>query len=170
MQVEASLPADGQALEVMQERESLLDDVAELAEVLDVRRTLAGDHRQDATSAQLAPVGVAVVALVTQKCVRSSAWTARLPGDGRNAVDQGEGLGDVVDIGSSGDDLERGALPVADQVVFTARLPAVDRGRAGGLAPFFARMWEASTQARVQSRASAACRWPTSTACWLRWP
>lgn len=36
-------------------------------------------------------------------------------------------LSDVVDVGRGGDDLERGALPVADQMVFTARLPAVDR-------------------------------------------
>lgn len=127
MQVKASFPADGQALEVMQELESLLDDVAELAEVLDVRGALAGDHRQDAAPAQLAPVGVAVVALVAQKCVGAPAWTAWLPGDGWDAVDQGEGLSDVVDVGRGGDDLEWGAFTVADQVVFTAGLPAVDR-------------------------------------------
>lgn len=46
---------------------------------------------------------------------------------GRNAVDEGEGPGDVVDVGRSGDDFERGAASVADQVVFTARLPPVDR-------------------------------------------
>lgn len=46
-----SFPADGQALEVVQEREGLLDDVAELAEALDVRGAFAGDHRQDAPPA-----------------------------------------------------------------------------------------------------------------------
>lgn len=51
MQVEASFPAAGQALEVVQEREGLLDDVAELAEALDVRGAFAGDHRQDAPPA-----------------------------------------------------------------------------------------------------------------------
>lgn len=127
MQVEASFPADGQALEVVQERESLLDDVAERAQVLDVRGALTGDHRQDAPPAQLTPVGVAVVALVAQKRVGPPARTARLPGNERDAVDQGEGLGDVVDVGRGGDDLARGTFPVADQVVFTARLAAVDR-------------------------------------------
>jgi hypothetical protein len=34
VQVEASFPADGQALVVAQEREGLLDDVAELAQAL----------------------------------------------------------------------------------------------------------------------------------------
>jgi hypothetical protein len=47
VQVEPPLPTDGQALEVVQERESLLDNVAELAQALDVRGALAGDHRQD---------------------------------------------------------------------------------------------------------------------------
>ena len=113
MQVEASFPADGQALEVVQEREGLLDDVADLAQVLDVRGALAGDHRQNAAALQLTPVGVAVVALVAQKCVGASARTARLPGDGRDSVDQCQGLGDVVDVGRGGDDLERGTLLVS---------------------------------------------------------
>ncbi len=47
VQFEASFPADGQALEVVQEREGLLDDVAELSQAVDVRGALAGDHRQD---------------------------------------------------------------------------------------------------------------------------
>jgi len=48
VQVEASSPADGQAFEPVEQGEGLLDDVAELAQVLDVRGALAGDHRQDA--------------------------------------------------------------------------------------------------------------------------
>lgn len=48
-----------------------------------------------------------------------------------DAVDQGEGLGDVVDVRCGRDDFERGAVSVADQVVFAARLPPVDRRRTG---------------------------------------
>lgn len=40
IQVEASFAADGQALEVVQEREGLFDDVAEFAGVFDVRGAL----------------------------------------------------------------------------------------------------------------------------------
>lgn len=58
-------------------------------------------------------------------------------GRGRDAVDKGEGLSDVVDVGRSGDDFERGAASVADQVVFAARPPPVDRRRTGVGSPFF---------------------------------
>jgi hypothetical protein len=44
-----------------------------------------------------------------------------------DAVDQRQGLGDVVDVRRGRDDVERGAASVADQVVFAARFPAVDR-------------------------------------------
>jgi hypothetical protein len=51
------------------------------------------------------------------------------PTDGKafELVEQGEGLGDVVDVGRGGDDLERSAASVADQVVFAARPATVDR-------------------------------------------
>jgi hypothetical protein len=62
-----AFPADGRALEGIQEREGLLDDVAELAQVLDVRGALAGDHQQDPAPAQFAPVGVAVVTLAAEQ-------------------------------------------------------------------------------------------------------
>lgn len=64
--------------------------------------------------------------------------------DRRDPADQSERLGDVIDVRSSGDDFERGAASVADQVVFAARLPPVDRRRTGVGAPFSARMWEPS--------------------------
>ncbi len=71
--------------------------------------------------------------------VRRSHRTARPSGaarDERDAGDQGEGLGDVVDVRRGGDDLERGAATVADQVVFAAGLAPVDRRRAGVGTPF----------------------------------
>ena len=108
-------------------------------------REMTGRIRRLRSSSRL---GVGVVALVAEQGVRASAGTAGAARDGRDAVDQGEGLGDVVDVGRGRDDLERGAASVADQVVFAARLPPVDRRRTGVGAPFFARMWEPSTHAR----------------------
>ncbi|MGW3726295.1 hypothetical protein [Streptomyces sp. NPDC000851] len=65
-------------------------------------------------------------------------------------LDEVEGLGDVVDVGGSRDDVQRGALAVADQLVLAARLPPVDRRRTGRGSPLsFARAWEPSTHARV---------------------
>jgi len=113
----AASPTDGQALELVEQGEGLLHDVAELAQTLDVRGTLAGDDWQDPPLAELFAVRVGVVSLVSEQGFRAPARSAGAAGDGWDAVDQGEGLGDVVDVGRSGDDLERGALAVADQVV-----------------------------------------------------
>lgn len=72
------------------------------------------DHRHDPAFAQFATDGQGVVRLVTQHCVGASAGMAWPPGHWRDAVDEGQSLRDVVDVRRSGDDLERGALPVAD--------------------------------------------------------
>lgn len=127
----AAFSADGEAFELVEQDEGLLDDAAELAQALDVRGNSAGDDRKDAAFSQLAAVGVGVVALVAEQGLGASAGPARAAGDGRDAIDQGEGLGDVADVGSGGDDLERGASYVADQVVLAARFPPVDRRRTG---------------------------------------
>lgn len=88
-----------------------------------------GRHGQDPALAQFTAVGVGVVALVAEQGLGAAAGSARASGDRRDAVDQGEGLGDVVDVGHGGDDLEWGAVSVADQMVLAARLPPVDRRR-----------------------------------------
>ncbi|MFJ8955201.1 hypothetical protein ACIRO1_34420 [Streptomyces sp. NPDC102381] len=56
----SSLPADGEAFELVEQGEGLLHDVAELARALDVREALAGDHRQDPPLAQFAAHGPGV--------------------------------------------------------------------------------------------------------------
>ncbi|MDR6980484.1 hypothetical protein J2X68_007224 [Streptomyces sp. 3330] len=139
MEFGAAFPADGQALELVEKGEGLLDDVAEFAQVLDVRGALSGDDRQDPPLAEFLAVGVGVVALVAEQGFGALARTAGAAGDGRDAVDQGQGLGDVVDVGRGGDDLERGAAAVADQVVFAACLAPVDRRRTGVGTPLFSR-------------------------------
>ncbi|GAA4152277.1 hypothetical protein GCM10022285_64500 [Streptomyces tunisiensis] len=47
MEFGAAFPADGEAFELVEEGEGLLDDVAERAQAVDVRGALAGDDRQD---------------------------------------------------------------------------------------------------------------------------
>lgn len=106
-------------------------------------------------------------------CVGAAARTAGPFGRGRDAVDEGKGLGDVLDIRRGGDDLEPGTASVADEVVLAASLPPVDRRRTGVGSPFFARMWEPSAHARDQSSSPAAfssasrmrCRWSKTPAC-----
>ena len=58
MEAEPSFPAGGEAIDLVEQGECLLDDGAELAEILDVRAALAGDDRQDPALAQLAAIGV----------------------------------------------------------------------------------------------------------------
>ncbi len=130
MEVEAAFPSHGEAFGLVQEGEGLLDDVAELARAVDVGGTALGDDGQDAAVSKCPADGLAVVALVAEQGVRSLAGVADPAGDWRDGVDQVQGLGDVVDVGRGGDDLERGAVAVADQVVLAAALAAVDRRRA----------------------------------------
>lgn len=165
MEFGAAFPADGESFEVMEKGEGLLDDVSELAQALDVRRSLAGDDGQDPAVTQLVTVGVGVVALVAEEGFWSSAGPAGAARDRWDAVDQGEGLGDVVDVRCGGNDLEWGSVSVADQVVFAARLPPVDRRRTGVGPPFFARMWEPSTHVRDQSSSPAAFSLASRTRC-----
>lgn len=76
---------------------------------------------------QLPTYGLGVVRLVAQDGLGSPSWSAGPSGDGRDAIDQVEGLGDVVDVDGGRDDVQRGALTVSDQVVRAARLPPVNR-------------------------------------------
>lgn len=50
MEFDTSFPADREVCELVEQGEGLLDDVAELAQALDVRGALAGDHRLDAAA------------------------------------------------------------------------------------------------------------------------
>lgn len=47
MEFKASFPSHGEAFELVEQGEGLLDDVADLAQALDVRGALARDDRQD---------------------------------------------------------------------------------------------------------------------------
>lgn len=127
MEFKASFPSHGEAFELVEQGEGLLDDVAELAQALDVRGALAGDDRQDPAAPQFPAYGLRVVRLVAQDGLGAPSRSAGAAGDGRDAVDQIDGLGDVVDVRRGGDDFERGAASVADQVVLAARFPPVDR-------------------------------------------
>lgn len=98
MEFEASFPSDGEAFELMEEGEGLLDDIAEFAQALDARGALAGNDRHDPACAQFAADCPGVVRLVAQDGLGASSGTARTPGPRRDAVDEGESLRDVVDV------------------------------------------------------------------------
>lgn len=158
------------------EEEGLLDDVVRFTQPFDVRGALAGDDRRDPALAQRSMVGVGAVALVLNQCVGVAAWPVGTACDVREAVGEGEGLGDVANVGRGGNDLERGATSIAAQMVFAACLPALDQLWTGVGSPFFfffARMWEPSTHAPDRSSLPAAlnaaskmrCNWSKPLAC-----
>lgn len=78
MEFEASLPSHGQALELVEQRERLLEDVAELVPAIDVRGAVAGDHRRDAAASHCTAHGLRVVCLVAQAGFGSPPRTARM--------------------------------------------------------------------------------------------
>ncbi|MGW4567666.1 hypothetical protein ACWEN3_36545 [Streptomyces sp. NPDC004561] len=121
MLVEPSLPANGQALEVVQKREGLLDDVAELPRSLMLGASLREIAGRVCRLRSLQRLGVALVA---EHGVGPAMWTAGLAGHGRYAVDQGQGLRDLVDVGGGSDDLER--VPRSSQIRWC--LPPVFQG------------------------------------------
>jgi hypothetical protein len=82
VEVEASFPAGGEALEPVERGEGPLDDVAELAEAADVGLASTGDDRQDPTPGQLASDVPTVVTLVTGKGLGPLAWPTRPAADG----------------------------------------------------------------------------------------
>jgi hypothetical protein len=81
------------------------------------------------------------VVLVAEECVGAEGWLAKSFGHwhGWDAGDQGEGPGpgDVVDVGRSSEELERGAASGVDQVMVAARLAPVDLQLTGGGVPSF---------------------------------
>ena len=64
VEFEASFSLDGEAFELVEEGEGLLDDVAEFAQALDVRGALAGDDRHDPACAQFTADYPGVVRLI----------------------------------------------------------------------------------------------------------
>jgi hypothetical protein len=89
----AAFPSHGKAFEVVKQGEGLLHDVAEFAQALEVRCSSAGGNRQDPALARFEAVGLGVVALVAEQGVGATAWFAGTACDGRDAVDEGKGLG-----------------------------------------------------------------------------
>jgi len=127
MDVGAVLVAGAQPFEGVQPGEAALDHPAAAAEPRAVGDAAAGDARGDAPGAQLAAVGVVVVAAVGEQLPWAPAGPAASAPDRRNGVDQRDELGDVVAVAAGEADGERDAAGVADQVVLGAGAPAVDR-------------------------------------------
>ncbi len=140
MDVQAAFPPDGQAAELAQQAEGLLDDVAQPAEAFDVFAAAARDDWLGLALTAGFAEGPAVVAFVGQQDREPAPGSAGPAGDGWYGVEQVDGLADVGHVRAGGQHLERGAVTVADQVVLAPRLATVDRRRTCAGTPFFASM------------------------------
>ena len=140
MDVEAAFPAHGEAAELVQQGEGLFDDVAQLAQTFDARGLGLGDDRFGAALAASLTERFAAVSLVGQQRRETAPGPSRSPGDRWVAVEQVESAADVGYVRAAGQHVDRGAVAVADQVVFGAGLAAVDRRRTCPGTPFFASM------------------------------
>src|SRR5512135_1879784 len=165
VQVEVAFEANGEACELVEQGEGLLDHVAQRAQPLHALGAAGGDDRDDAAPGEFAAQLVTVVALVRKQRVRAVAGPTWPPRHRRDALDQVAGRADVVDVPTSGDHRERDATTVTDQMVLATRVATVDRGRPDPGAPLLARRCAASVTARDQSIAPAAC----SSASRIRW-
>lgn len=106
-----------------------------------------------------------VIAAVREQRVGLAARPSDAATDGRDRVEQGQQLGDVVAIATGQQDPERSAVSVGDEVVFRAGPPTIDRGRARLAPPFSALTCEESTTQRDQSSREAALSSASSTSC-----
>lgn len=131
----------------------------------------AGDHRFDAGRPDQAAVFVVVVAAVAEQAVGSFAWPSGQAGDGRDLLQQGYQLGDVVAVAAGQRDGEWDALAVDDDMVLAARTCSVDRAGTTFGPRRAALTWEESITARDQSSFFATRSFFNSTRCsWSHTP
>ena len=135
-----SFPSHGQPAELMQQGEGLLHDVTQLAQALDAGCLGFRDDRFGATFPAGLAEGCAAVGLVGQQGIEAPSWPATTSGDRWVTVEQVEGSADVVHVRAAGQYVDRGAVPVTDQVMLAAWFTAVDRRRTCSGTPFLASM------------------------------
>ena len=116
----------------------------------------SADAVLDAFGADEPPVLVVVVAAVGVGLVRPLAGPSAAAAHGRDGLDEGHELGDVVAVTASQGDSQRDAVRFGDQMVLGAGTGTVDRARTGFGPPLSARTWELSITALDQSSAPAA--------------
>jgi hypothetical protein len=142
-----------------------LDDVAEDAQAGAARLASLRDHGADPASPEQAAVFVVVVAAVGQQRIGASARSADPARNGRDLVEQGQKLGDVIAVSPGQRHRERDALAVGDDVVLAARTCSVDRAGSAFGPRRAALTWEESITARDQSSLSFDRSFSSSSTC-----
>ena len=76
VQVEVAFEANGEAFELVEQGQGLLDHIAQRAQPLDSLGAAVGDDRDDAAPGQFAAQPVTVVALVRKQRIRAATGPA----------------------------------------------------------------------------------------------
>jgi hypothetical protein len=118
--------------------EGALDDPADAAKPGAVLGLAACDDRSDASLADEAAVLVVVVAAVGDELVGTKAGPADNTAHGRDPLDQGDELGDVVAVAAGHCPGKRDPGRVYEKVMLGAVSGSINRARARRGAPFFA--------------------------------
>lgn len=117
MLVGVTLPTDAEPSELVQPGEAALHHPALSAQARAVVLTAPGDQGLDAPSPELATVLVVVIAPVGEESIGALAGTTDLARARRDAVDQGQELGDVVAIAAGQGNRQRQPAGVGQQVM-----------------------------------------------------
>jgi hypothetical protein len=112
-----ALEAHQEAAELVQPGEAALDRPALATQPRAVGGAPAGDQGADATPAQLAPVGVVVVAAVGHERRGPAPRPADPARERRHGIHERDQLGDVVAVAAGQADGEREARGVGEEVV-----------------------------------------------------
>ncbi len=163
--VGSPFPAGAEPAEAVEPGDGALDHPPVGAQAGAMHGSASGDGGDDAAGADLVAVDVVVVAAVGEQRVGSASRVSDAAAHGRDGVEQGQELGDVVAVAAGQQDSERSAVTVGDHVVLRPGPAPVDRRRARAEPPFSALTCEESTTHLDQSSRAAALSSARSTSC-----
>ena len=162
MNICTALKAQAQSTILMQPRNRAFHDPTIHTQATPMWSEAACNDGTNVTLAQLLPMRIRIIAPVGIQGVRTASGTPTFAFHRRNAINQGQQLGDIMPIGTRQDDHQRNALRIREEVMLAARF-----GFIGGIGTDFAppakaRMELLSATARDQSMRSASCNWSKS--------
>src|ERR1700733_8026681 len=159
MDIIAFVETRSQASELMEQRQRLLHNVSKDAQAAAMWRSPSRDDRTDMTPRQLHSVRIGVVTPVGHDLLRLAQRRARLAGNRRNCIDQGNQLRHVVAVGAGEDSGKRCPARINDDVVFRPVFPAVHGAWSRFFPPCTERIDDESTMTREKSIRSSARSW-----------
>ena len=109
--VGAAFVADAEASELVQPGDGALDDPALPAEAGAVLGLALGQLGLNVAASQFSAMPAGVIGPIAEELLRSAPWSPASPADRWDRVEQGQRLGDVVDVGSGERERQRRAAP-----------------------------------------------------------